>query len=199
MDKSMIDGFRIFPGDFYATKSSPDVVISTLLGSCVSACLFDSVNQVMGMNHFMLVNSLNSQINGIDHSEAGRYGVHSMELLINKMLKLGALKKNIKAKFFGGANVLLSGLSSDTKAMLEIGKKNIDFIKEFFQVEGISVVSSDTGGNNGRKIYFLGRDFSVFVRKVKSSRSQAVLNEENQYYKTLVKKVKTQTPKVVLW
>ncbi len=75
------------PGDCYV--STDEVVIGTILGSCVSACLYDPVNRIVGMNHFLLSGRQNNA-DKIWLSEAGRYGIHSMEIIINGMLKLGA-------------------------------------------------------------------------------------------------------------
>lgn len=81
----------LFPGEIYVTNK--ELVLTTLLGSCVSACLYDPINKVFGMNHFLLAHRQYSQSVPLCLTEAGRYGVHAMELLINKMLQLG-VKKN---------------------------------------------------------------------------------------------------------
>lgn len=94
----------IHPGEFYVTRKH--LIISTLLGSCVAACLYDPVNKVAGMNHFMLSNKRYSRDMPTCITEAGRYGVNAMELLINKMLNTGAEKKHLRAKAFGGGSLL---------------------------------------------------------------------------------------------
>ena len=94
----------IDPGEFYV--SNKQEVISTLLGSCVAACLYDPVNKVIGMNHFLLAYKHHSFDKPVIESEEGRYGLQSMELLINGMMAKGASRLNIKAKCFGGGDVL---------------------------------------------------------------------------------------------
>ena len=93
----------INPGEHYA--SNIPVTISTLLGSCIAVCLFDPVNHVMGMNHFLLSCHRPFGNGPIFSTDAGRYGINAMELLINEMYKLGARRSCLKAKAFGGGNL----------------------------------------------------------------------------------------------
>ena len=92
----------IHPGEYHVSRRN--VVISTLLGSCISACLYDPINGVVGMNHFLLSNRKYSRNMPVCITEAGRYGVHAMELVINGMYKLGANRNHLKAKVFGGSS-----------------------------------------------------------------------------------------------
>ena len=152
------------PGEYYA--SNTPVTISTLLGSCVSACLFDPVNKVMGMNHFMLSHQRYAKDIPMTQTEAGRYGIHSMELLINEMLKLGAEKRLLKAKAFGGSTI--NNRSVDTSNFLCIGSVNSKFIREFLAYEEIPLLAENLGGKIGRVIHFSYGDFIVYMRKIKN-------------------------------
>ena len=100
----------------YKVVSDPDVVLSTILGSCVAACLRDPVAGVGGMNHFLLPGSGNASLGGGD---ATRYGVHLMELLINGLLKKGARRDRLEAKVFGGAKTIatFSNVASRTSPL----------------------------------------------------------------------------------
>nr|WP_320050040.1 chemotaxis protein CheD [uncultured Desulfuromonas sp.] len=151
----------IDPGEYYVSDSP--VMISTLLGSCVAVCLFDPVNKVMGMNHFLVSHNRVPLV----HTEAGRYGVHAMELLINDMLHLGAKRLYLKAKAFGGGNVL-KGLRSGQNGMT-VGEANVKFTKEFLSREGIELISESFGGESGRVVHFSYGTFSVYVRKVQGA------------------------------
>ena len=155
----------INPGEYYA--SSVPVTISTLLGSCVSACLFDTVNKVMGMNHFMLSYKRYSLDMPMTHTEAGRYGVNSMELLINEMLKLGAEKRYLKAKAFGGGTIF--DRDSETSNFKCVGEVNSRFIREFLNFERIPLMAENLGGKEGRVIHFSYGDFAVYVRRIKDA------------------------------
>jgi chemotaxis protein CheD len=167
----------IDPGESYVTKK--DEIISTLLGSCVAACLYDSVNQVIGMNHFLLAQQHSAHTSVLLASESGRYGIHAMELLINQMLKQGAQRINLKAKVFGGGDMLK--LSNKFRGGLSIGAINCEFIKTFLKTEHIPLVASDLGGLVGRNIFFLASDFSVYVKTIENTEEQVVIKLEQRF------------------
>ncbi|MFW5800212.1 MAG: chemotaxis protein CheD [Spirochaetota bacterium] len=167
LDKELI---HIHPGEIYTTKSTNEV-ISTLLGSCVAVCLRDEKAGISGMNHFLLPENRN---NGFETNAAGRYGISAMEKLINKMLNLGAKKDRLRAKIFGGGNVV--SFFKDN-----IGKKNIDFVRWFLSNEKIPVIGDDVGKKIARKIYFFTRDGAVLVQDI-SSKTHEVEKEEKNYF-----------------
>jgi chemotaxis protein CheD len=177
----------IGPGEYYATKD--DTIISTLLGSCVAACLYDPVNHVAGMNHFLLAGNLNNP-NSYYLSDAGRYGINAMELLINDMMKLGADKRRLKAKSFGGAHVLHT--VTDTPHA-SIPDNNVQFIKEFLETENIQLVSQDLGGNAGRKILFFSKDFRVLMKRLDSQSARIAQKEEEELLQEQKKKLSAPT------
>jgi chemotaxis protein CheD len=167
----------IDPGESYVTKKNE--IISTLLGSCVAACLYDPVNRIIGMNHFLLAQqpaAMNSPLLGTDE---GRYGIQAMELLINKMIKLGAQRIHLKAKAFGGGDVLK--LDSELRGGKSIGACNCEFIKTFLDTEKIPLVASNLGGAIGRNIFFLASDFSVYVKAIEPAAQLAVAKEEKMF------------------
>ena len=170
----------IDPGENYVTKKNE--IISTLLGSCVAACLYDPVNRIIGMNHFLLAQQHNAQNTPLLATEEGRYGIHAMELLINKMLKLGAQRLHLKAKAFGGGDILKLG--NELRGGKSVGGNNCEFIQTFLRTERIPLLASDLGGNIGRNIFFLATDFSVYVKAIEPAYQQALVKEERQYLKT---------------
>jgi chemotaxis protein CheD len=123
----------------YQVAFSDGVVLTTVLGSCVSACLRDPVAAVGGMNHFLLPGS------GAPR-DAERYGAYVMELLINGLLKEGARRERMEAKLFGGAR-MLEGLS-------DIGGQNAAFARQFLHDKGIRLVAAQLGGDRGRRVEF---------------------------------------------
>jgi len=177
----------IDPGESYVTKK--DEIISTLLGSCVAACLYDPVNHVIGMNHFLLAQQHAAHNAALLGSEGGRYGIHAMELLINQMLKQGAQRIHLKAKAFGGGDVLKLG--NELRGGQSIGAVNCEFIKTFLRTERIPLIASALGGPIGRNIFFLASDFSVYVKTIERSEEQAVIKQEKRF---LEKNTTTQTP-----
>jgi chemotaxis protein CheD len=126
----------------YKVSDEADVVLSTILGSCVAACMRDPVAGVGGMNHFLLPGSADGSAGG----DATRYGVHLMELLINGLLKKGARRERLEAKIIGGAKTI-AGFSN-------VGEKNAEFAQQFLSDEGIRVIGSNTGGDVGRKLEY---------------------------------------------
>lgn len=172
----------IDPGEYYVSNTQE--VISTLLGSCVAACLYDPVNKVIGMNHFLLAYKHHSFSHSMIESEEGRYGIHAMELLINDMMTKGANRSNLKAKCFGGGDVL--HLRGGLGGRRSVGGANIDFIREFLKGENIPMTGSSLGGNNGRNVHFVGEDFSVYVKKIEQNREQLVQQQERIYWQKTV-------------
>ena len=185
----------IDPGEFYVSRQVE--VISTLLGSCVAACLFDPVNRVFGMNHFLLAYRHHAQNMPIIESEEGRYGVYAMELLINDMMKLGANKQHIKAKCFGGGNVLK--LREDRENRETVGDVNVLFIKEFLKKESIPILGACLGGNIGRNVHFVGSDYSVFIKKIDRIQQQNLEKEERRYWKKNVDQLENTKSSTEFW
>ncbi|MDD3846728.1 MAG: chemotaxis protein CheD [Syntrophorhabdaceae bacterium] len=174
----------LFPGDHYVTDKR--LRISTLLGSCVSACLYDPVNRVVGMNHFLLSNKRYTNDVPIVISEAGRYGVHAMELIINGMLKLGAQRKYLKAKVCGGSSLLPPKDGKDSFHC--VGRVNCRFIQEFLRNDGITIVSSDLGGNLGRVVHFDTQDYSLYIRKIRKVSLAGLSVRDKEYWKRELKR-----------
>jgi chemotaxis protein CheD len=129
---------HIIQGEYFVAEDR-DVMVTTILGSCVAACMRDPVARVGGINHFLLPGTQG-------RAEAERMGVHLMELLVNGLLKHGARRENIEAKLFGGA--------STVRAHTDIGKLNIEFAERFLRDEGIAHVGGSTGGLLGRRIQY---------------------------------------------
>lgn len=136
------DGFwhtQITQGESYISADNNEV-LTTVLGSCVAACIRDPVRRIGGMNHFLLPEG-----SGHD-SSALRYGVHAMECLINALLSRGAARERLEAKLFGGANVMAS--------LAGVGWRNAEFAERFLEQEGICVVGGDLRGTAPRRIQF---------------------------------------------
>lgn len=166
----------IGPGELYVTKNKE--VIKTLLGSCVAACLYDATNRVIGMNHFLLVKDKSQKGTDIMNTRAGYYGIHAMELLINTMMKQGANRKHLKAKLFGGGNVLRMVNEVD---FFNIGRMNSQFVLDFMESEKIPVVAQDLEKDYGRIIFFDAQDFSVSMKRIVPEQAQSLVKEEAKY------------------
>lgn len=133
---------HVIQGEFRVSACS-DVVLTTVLGSCVAACIRDPVAKLGGLNHFLLPGSDDGRQSA---REAEQYGVHLMELLLNTLLRSGAARHRLEAKIFGGAH-LLQGLA-------DIGKRNADFAEKFLRYESINMLKGSVCGHRGRRVEF---------------------------------------------
>ncbi|MGV8893128.1 MAG: chemoreceptor glutamine deamidase CheD [Burkholderiaceae bacterium] len=163
---------KILPGEYYCT--SRDMLIVTVLGSCVSACIRDSKSGIGGMNHFMLPDCTSSDINS-PVSASMRYGAYAMEVLINQLLKLGARRENMEAKVFGGGNVL-AGFTS-----INVGERNAQFVRDFLRMEKMRITAEDLNDIYPRKVYFFPRTGKVLVKKLKQTHNDTLAMREHAY------------------
>lgn len=161
---------RLDIGQLFACREP--AVIYTLLGSCVSACLFDPLTHVCGMNHILLPGQPDFAV----FNDSARYGVNAMEVLINEMTKLGAMRSRLVAKVFGGGQML-----SATSPGKRPGMKNVEFVFEYLQMENIRVAGQDVGGPWARILKFHTDTFGVFVKKIRSNVAQPVGDDESSY------------------
>ncbi|WP_297576962.1 chemotaxis protein CheD [uncultured Deefgea sp.] len=164
---------HIHSGDIAVESHKP---IMTLLGSCISVCLFDPQLKIAGMNHFMLPNF--GARAGQD-VESLHSGMASMELLVNALLKQGAKKGRLQAKAFGGGNLVPSA------GKKTIGETNIEFTHQWLDAEGIPLLASDLGGNCARKIVLNPISGEVLCRQIQPQQIQKQqLIQEEESYKT---------------
>ncbi|MFA6313412.1 MAG: chemoreceptor glutamine deamidase CheD [Sterolibacterium sp.] len=165
-----VEAVKVLPGEYYASTSN--MVLVTVLGSCISACIRDREKNIGGMNHFMLANGGNTDQ---PSSASARYGVYAMEVLINHLLKLGARRGNMEAKVFGGGRVM-SSLSSS-----QIGERNSRFVLDFLKTEGIPVLARDLLDIYPRKVYFFPSSGRALVKKLVRLHNDTVVRREREY------------------
>jgi len=166
---------KLLPNEYYVTPD--DMVLSTVLGSCVAACVRDSTAGVGGMNHFMLPDDGNS---GNSASASMRYGAYAMEMLLNELLKAGARRERLEAKVFGGGAVLAN------MTMLNIGDRNADFVLRYLQMEQVRVAAQDLRGNLPRRISYFPRSGKVMVRRLhRINEAEQVQRDEQKLVQTL--------------
>jgi chemotaxis protein CheD len=167
-----IDAAKISPGEYYFTDKN--MLIVTVLGSCVSACIRDTFTGIGGMNHFMLPDSAKSDKDN-PVSESMRYGTYAMEVLINQLLRNGARRENLEAKIFGGGNVLRSFTTNN------VGDRNAAFVKQYLKDEGIRVTGEDLMDIYPRKVYFFPKTGKVLVKKLKQLNNYTLVKREEAY------------------
>lgn len=160
---------KILPGEYYVTTR--DMVLVTVLGSCIAACIRDPVLCIGGMNHFMLPEHGGDPDSIL--SMSARYGSYAMELLINHLLKMGAHRPRLEAKVFGAGRVLAG--------VTDVGARNTAFVLNYLKREHIKLVASDLGGRYPRKVYFFPDNGRVLVRELRTLHNDTLINRERAY------------------
>lgn len=150
-------------------SNDPNVTFSTILGSCISACIRDRAANVGGMNHFLLATQSDSSKDV--YGESARYGAFAMEQLINMVLTRGSGRKaNLEFKIFGGGNI--------HQGMNDVGLKNIEFVRQFIADEGYGIASEDLGMTFARRVMFQPVTGRAFVKRLDSSENAKIVTTE---------------------
>lgn len=164
---------KILPGEYFV--SNQGMLLVTVLGSCVAACIRDVESGIGGMNHFMLPDDGGRETAGT----SARYGSYAMEVLINHLLKLGARRNRLEAKVFGGGAVMASLSSSN------VGARNAEFVLKYLNTEKIPVVAKDLLDSYPRKVYFFPKTGRVLVKKLHRVHNETLFTREHDYKKRL--------------
>ena len=167
-----VEAVKVLPGEYFVTTS--EMMLVTVLGSCVSACIRDRDKGLGGMNHFMLADA-----DSADQVASARYGTYAMEVLINHLLKLGARRTSLEAKVFGGGRVMATLSSS------QVGDKNSSFVLNYLKTEGIPVKAQDLLDVHPRKVYFFPFTGRVLVKKLVRMHNDTVAKREKEYAERL--------------
>lgn len=166
----------VIGGEFAVGLDGEEVAFKTLLGSCVAIMFYDKVKRIKAMNHFLLPTTSNS-------NEDMKYGLYSVEAMLNEMYKLGCRKENMTAKISGGADIMQLNMS----AIASIGHRNVEFAKDFCKAEGFNIVSEHTRGERGRLI-LLTTEFQTFIKVTEKSDTNAkILGEEKLLQKEITR------------
>ncbi len=161
-------GVKLLPNEFYTTGE--DMVLVTVLGSCVAACIHDRTAGIGGMNHFMLPDDGDNPAAAA--SDSMRYGAFAMEVLINELIKMGGRRERFEAKVFGGAAVL-AGMTT-----INIGDRNAEFVRRYLALEKIRIVAEDLQGQHPRKVAFMPATGQAMVKKLRLQQEPNVAERE---------------------
>ncbi|TSE36236.1 chemoreceptor glutamine deamidase CheD [Tepidimonas charontis] len=153
---------KVLPGEYFV--SDEDILIMTVLGSCIAACIWDSRLRIGGMNHFMLPEGAGDT--------SGRYGSYAMELLINELIKRGSTREYMQAKVFGGAAVI-SGMTT-----MNVGERNTQFVLDYLATERIPVVSKDVMDIYPRKVVFFPVTGKAMVKRLAHAHPETLETQE---------------------
>lgn len=168
------DAVKVMPGSYYVTGR--DMILVSVLGSSVCACVRDQHAGIGGLCHFMLPEpKADRQWDAI----AFRYGQQAMSTLISQLIKSGARLERLQAKIFGACNSLKSPLGH------QMGAYNSRFVEQYLQQQGIPIISKDLMDIYPRKVYFFPRSGRVLVKKLKKLNNTTLLDREADYYQRL--------------
>ena len=162
-----IESVKVLPGEYFVYEE--DLLITTTLGSCIAACIWDRQQHIGGMNHFMLPDNSSG---GVGVADSGRYGPFAMDLLIGELVKRGATRSTMEAKVFGGGAVI-SGMNT-----INIGERNTTFVMDYLRTERITVVSKDVMDIYPRKVCFLPASGKAMVKRLTSTNTEALAAQE---------------------
>ena len=169
---------KILPGEYYVTQENE--LITTVLGSCVSACIRDKESGIGGMNHFMLPETNAGKAKKDSEAIVGiatRYGNYAMEHLINTILSNGGKRKNLEVKVFGGGKII--------PTLTDVGIKNINFVLSYIDQEGLKLLTHDLGDIYPRKIIYFPQTGKVGMKKIQHLHNDTIVQRERQYFNNL--------------
>lgn len=169
---------KILPGEYYVTVENE--LITTVLGSCISACVRDKELGIGGMNHFMLPETTAEKMKqGSDAliGNATRYGNYAMEHLINTILSNGGKRKNLEVKVFGGGKII--------PTLSDVGEKNVQFVLDYIDQEGLNLISKDLGDIYPRKVIYFPKTGKVGMKKIQDLHNDTIAQRERQYSRTI--------------
>lgn len=159
----------ILPGEFFVSRDP--MIVYTVLGSCISACIRDPVAGVGGMNHFMLPEPKEKAHDS--WGESTRYGSYAMESLINEILKRGGLKRRLEVKLFGAGKIY--------EGNIDIGARNAEWVVTFLRTEGLVPTKTDLGDVFPRKVYYFTDSGRVLMKKIERIKNQTIFDRESAY------------------
>jgi chemotaxis protein CheD len=144
----------VHPGHLYVGRGPEQV--TTILGSCVAVCLHDPMARIGGLNHFLLPHPTDNM------AASPRYAEAAISCLVDLMLEAGARTEQLRALVVGGARVL-SAFPDDRN---HLGLRNAAAATSLLAARRIPIVTSDVGGNRGRKLVFVPRDGTHIVQRL---------------------------------
>ena len=179
----------ILPGEFFV--STEPMVVYTVLGSCISACIRDPIAGVGGMNHFMLPAPKEHQSGDAWGGESTRYGSFAMEQLINGILKRGGLRQRLEVKLFGAGKIY--------EGNIDVGARNTEWVLNYLKAEGFAIASSNLGDVYPRKVYYFTDSGRVLMKKIERIKNRTIYDRETQYQQHLRQEQEEQQSDVTLF
>jgi chemotaxis protein CheD len=173
----------ILPGEFFVSREP--MVVYTVLGSCISACIRDPIAGIGGMNHFMLPEPNEHRSSDAWGGESTRYGSFAMEQLINGILARGGMKHRLEVKLFGAGRIY--------EGNIDVGARNIEWVLHYLKEEGFSVAKSDLGNVFPRKVYYFTESGRVLMKKIERVKNRTIYEREAEYSRHLKQEEQVQS------
>lgn len=177
----------ILPGEFFV--SSDPMIVYTVLGSCVAACIRDPIAGVGGMNHFMLPKP--RETGNDSWALSTRYGSYAMESLINDILKCGGSKSRLEIKLFGAGRI--------HDANIDVGARNAEWVLDYLQAEGLTACKTDLGDVFPRRIYYFTESGRVLMKKIEPMKDRTIAERDNEDAARMQSKEQVPTEDVILF
>lgn len=177
----------ILPGEWFVSKEP--MVVYTVLGSCISACIRDPIAGVGGMNHFMLPEPKEKSHDS--WGESTRYGAFAMESLINEILKRGGMRSRLEIKLFGAGKIY--------DGNIDVGANNAKWVTQYLTREGLAVVKADLGDVFPRKVYYFTDSGRVLMKKLERLKNRTIFDRENEYASQIVRQKQQPAEDVTLF
>lgn len=179
----------ILPGEFFVSREP--MVVYTVLGSCISACIRDPLAGVGGMNHFMLPAPKEHQSGDAWGGESTRYGSFAMEQLINGILSRGGTKQRLEIKLFGAGKIY--------EGNIDVGARNTEWVLHYLQEEGLPIAKRDLGDVFPRKVYYFTDSGRVLMKKIKKIKNRTIFERETNYVHRLEQDQQQQPSDITLF
>ncbi len=128
------------------------------IGTCIAVYLFDLTTRYYAMAHTVLP-SISATYGRDHHKTPGKFVDKAIQIMIEKMIRHGSKKANIKAKIVGGAQIF-----DDT---FKIGVKNAQMAQDTLLKYKIPILSQDIGGRKGRSVVAFNSNGTILIRKQK--------------------------------
>ena len=179
----------ILPGEFFV--SCEPMVVYTVLGSCISACIRDPIAGVGGMNHFMLPAPKEHSSGDAWGGESTRYGLFAMDQLINGILSRGGMKQRLEIKLFGGGKIY--------EGNVDVGARNVQWVLRYLITDGLPINACDVGDVLPRKLYYFTDSGRVLMKKIQQIKNRTIFERESDYEHRLERDLKPQSNEVTLF
>ena len=165
LDRDSFTHVFLKPGEMYFGEQP--AIVTTVLGSCVSVTMFAPHLRIGAICHGLLpdckVDGCQTQVGGRRCVEGTRFVACSMVRMLEEFLKRKVRSDALEVKMFGGAEMF----GAANGGQRSVGRQNLERAGLIIQDEGLRLISSDVGGDQGRKLLFNTQTGEVLLRRLR--------------------------------